>query len=348
MSSDQENEITVKDLISTLRIYSREMWRRKIFIFLVTGLFASVTLLKAYLDPVLYCGEVTFMSSNRDNNIAGLTSILGQFGINGGKSGVNPYKVLEIAKSRTIIQRALFTEARIKDTLDLLGNHIIREYQFHEEWKSGNEELSGFFFENGDVYSFGAKENKVLNKLHKLVKGRDGLMVCSLDEVTGIMTLTIKTTSDELSAVLAEAIYKELEEYYDEKKKENKKQTFDVFKKKTDSIEQVLNSTQYQLYKFRDNNRGLTLQQYNLKETRLEQEIQKLIIAYSEAYRSQELADFSLRNQESTIQVIDLPLRPLPATVSSKLQALVIGTLLGLVFSIIFVVVQKIYRDVTA
>ncbi|MEL6718624.1 MAG: hypothetical protein AAFP82_07900 [Bacteroidota bacterium] len=341
----REEEISLKEIILKFLFYWQFIWKHKIWVILSFLFSGTLAFCYALSQPMIFEGRVTFTIANGDGNLSGISNILGQFGIGGSRDGPNPYKILELSKARAILKEVLFEEVVVGEQKDYLANHLIREYDYHRKWAKGEEKLKEFLFTHDTLFSFNPNEIFVLKILHYHIVNK-GILTTSLDDVTNLMTLSVKTTSNEISASLAEKIYEHLKEYYTEKRVANQRKTFNIFKSKTDSIETELSSVQLRLSRFEDSNRNLLLRQYEIERVRLEQELQKLIIAYGESYKSQELADFSLKSQNPAIQMIDGPLRPLIGKAPSKYKFLVIGAFAGLLLSVFMLLIIKIFQEI--
>lgn len=346
----EEDEITLKELILKVQEFFweavRYWWIIALFVIPIIGFM----LYRAFTTPPTYRATLTFMlNEDEGSGMGGVSAILGQFGLGGGSRGkVNLNKLLELSKSRRIVQMALFEKVSIKGENDFLANHIIFKYDYHEKWKENTTELKGFLFSHDSIPSFSRVENNVLKRLHQHILGTpntESLASTSINDDSGIMTLLTNTNHEELSICLAEILYQKLSKFYIDKTIEKQQKTYELFKAKTDSIQQALDNTQYRLLRFKDTNRSLTLRQYEAEEIKLQQEVQKLILAYGEAYKNLEVADFSLKSSTPFIQMIDLPIAPIKPKKESKLKALLMGFFLGGFLGLIFVFGRKVIRD---
>lgn len=347
----QDDEITLKELILKIQEYWQEILKNWKLIFLIIIPFVAFFLIKAFLTPATYSAQLTFMVNEDEGGggFGGVSAILGQFGFGGGgQSSYNLDKILELSRSRKIIQMALFEKVNIDGKKDYLANHLIEEYEFHEKWKKDTTGLKDFLFVKDSVELFSRVENKVLKSLHgQLIGGENtkGLLSASYGEETGILNITHETTSEELSIFLTEILFEKLSQFYIDKTIEKQQQTYDILKIKTDSLRRALNGAQYQLLKFEDTNRGLTLSQSNAEKVRLMQEVQKITLAYGESYKNMEFSDFALKSKTPFVQVIDLPIEPIKPVGQSKLKALIIGGFLGCFLSIGFLIGRKIFKE---
>lgn len=306
---------------------------------------------RAFTTPPTYTAELTFMVNEDEGGggFGGVSAILGQFGFGGVKSGsFNLEKMLQLAKSRRIVEQAIFEETKINGKLDYIANHIINIYEFHEKWEDDTTGLVNFVFVKDSIPIFNRTENTALKEIHiKIVGNEDteALMSSSINEDTGILAMRSTTENEDLSIALTNNIYNKLSNFYINKSIERQETTYLIIKNKTDSLQNALNAAQSRLLRFQDANRGLTLLRYEAEKIRLQQEVQKLILAYGESYKQLEVADFSLRNSTPVVQVIDMPVGPIEEESVSVIIKLLVGILAGGILSSIYIVGEKILKE---
>ena len=351
-SEFQREEVTLKELILKVRGYYFEVINNFKTLLLITIPSVVLMVVLAWLTPPIYPATLTFMViSEEGGGFNSISAVLGQFGIGGGGGGGknNLDRILELSKSRKIVQQALFESVNLKNIDDYLANHIIKDYDFHEEWEEDTTGLKGFLFKHKNVEKFNRTENKVLKKLHGHIIGSSdekGIMSNSYGEDTGIMSITTNANSESLSIVFTETIFRKLSEFYVTKTVEKQTKTYDIFKAKVDSLQIELNNAQYRLLRFKDSNRNLGLSQYKTEEYKLEQEIQKLILSYGEAYKNLEFTDFALKNKTPFVQEIDLPIPPILPRKQSKVKAVILGGVLGGFLGLAFIIGRKLFREI--
>jgi hypothetical protein len=307
---------------------------------------------KAWLTPEVYPANLTFMVNEDEGGRGGISSILGQFGLSGGGGGgkFNLDKITELARSRRIVQNALLHMVSIGGQEDYIANHLIREYGYHKKWKKDTTGLKGFLFAKNDLAKFRPVENKVLKILYGRLAGDpenkvEGIFSISYGEDTGIFSVSVKSTSEQLSILLAETLYDRLSSFYIDKSTEKQLQTYNIAKAKADSFKKLLDTKQYQLLKFDDSNKGLVLRTAEASKLQLQRDLQVYAIAYGEALKNVEYADFALKNATPFFQEIDRPVGPIKPAGESKKKALLIGGFLGVFLGAGYVVGRKIYRE---
>lgn len=345
----EEDEITLKELILTIRSYIDELIRNWKLIFVITIPFIIFFFYKAITTPVVYPASLTFMINQDDGGgLGGMSAILGQFGFGGGGRGKNNLdKILELAKSRNIIHKAVFEEIVIESKADYMANHLIRLYDFHEEWQDDTTGLAGFYFSHDSIPGFDRAALSALKRVYSKVVGSEnvnGILKTGYAENSAIMHIDVESISEDLSVELCNLLYSHLSDFYIYKTIEKQKQTFDVMFEKVDSIKQVMSETEYSLAKFLDSNRGLLNNKDRLTELRLQRDVRVLNEAYAASLKNFEIADFTLKNKTPFIQLIDKPFAPLRKVKVSKLRSLLMGGILGVILASLFVIIRKIYK----
>ncbi len=346
----QEDEITLRELILKLQEFYKEVIRSWKLILVSIMIFVALMLYNTYKTPITYQAELTFMV-NEDNGgtMGAIGGLAASFGFGGGGE-FNLEKILSLLKSRNIIQQVLFERTEYLGKEDYFSNHLIKDYEYHEKWQN-NETLKDFEnFTDNDLVGFNRQENSVLKQLYVKVIGGEktkGILSSKVNENTGILTIKINSINEEFSIKFVETLFEKLEKFYIDKTIEKQQKTFVIMSQKVDSIRQTLNSEQSRLLKFMDTNRNLSLRQYESEKLLLQREIQALSMAYGEALKNQEMADFSLRSKTPFIQIIDNPIEPLSPskTLRSYIKQAIIGGFFGVLLAVCFILGRKILKD---
>jgi uncharacterized protein involved in exopolysaccharide biosynthesis len=337
--------------------YAREIMANRKLVILVAIIFGAIFFTRSLLKDNEYEASLTFMVNEDEGGRAGgsIAGLLGQIGINMGASGkYNLPKIMELSRSKRIIQAALLEKAVIDDKSDYIANHIIRLYDYHDKWKN-SEELQGFLFTNSNPDEFSEKENSALNSIYSRIAGNpekeiEGMFTNDYGLETSIMKFSIESNSETLSIKLVNEIYKKLSQFYIEKATEKQEQTFNLMKAKADSLLTVVNKRQKELLEFNDKYRSLPLQQFSMKRLQLERDVQVFSLAYGEALKNREIADFSLKNATPFFQIIDEPTHPIQGSFSvmGLVLSFIIGCLFGGFLTVIYILGRKVLKKVLA
>lgn len=348
----EEDEITLKEVILKIQEFILEAWRHKWWI-VAAGLgFAAVFLIRAMLEKPTYTATLTFMvNEDEGGSMGGIATILGQFGLGtGARAGrYNMDKIVALARSRKIVQGVLFDRVDIGGEEDYIANHIIKLYDYHENWKEDTL-LQNFYFTRDSVDLFDRAERRALMAMHGQIVGNpeqkvEGFLSISYNDDTGILSMGAKSEVESLSIAIAEAGYRKLSKFYVDKTIEQQKLTVDNLQFKVDSIGAALTRTEQELAQFQDRSQGVMLRSDDLRRQRLSREVQMLTIMYGESIKNLETASFLLKNSTPVFQLVDRPMSPIQPLMASKLKAIVLGGFLGGFLSLVFIFIRKVFRD---
>lgn len=352
-----EDEVTLKEIILKVQEFYSELKKKWLVILLFVIPIAFFMGYKAHKSTALFEATVTFMVSEDDGGsmLGALSGVLGNFGL-GKKSKNNLDRILALSKSMKIAQRTLFAQVEINGNKDYIANHIIDLNDSLGKWEAKSSykfwqkpsDLKDFRFKSSDISQYGENENKALKKVYRILTGsskKEGAIISSYDGDTGIMSISGKCGSEDLSYHLATSLFEKLSKYYVDKTTERQSETFALISSKHDSIANALKSSQFALAKFEDENKKLFSRVNKLKEKELKTEVQKLLAMYAESAKNREFAEFTLLSQTPYIQAIDYPIRPLGSSKESLFKNLFLGAIIGFFLGAFFVLSRKIYRD---
>jgi len=342
---EQENdEISLKDLLLKLKEFWVVIWAKKAWVILMACLFGFLFGLNAYLKPQLYPAELTFMvNDDEGGGMAGLGAILGQFGLGGSGGGKYNYeKIMEIARSNRIVEQVLMDSAVVEGKKDVLANHIIDIYGLHKGWNKDTV-LNDFIFTSkvGSEY----KSNLAKKILRAQVIGNPKeptypkLASIVFNEESTIIAIAIASENEDLSIALAKSWYNKLATFYINKSIERQQSTYQQLSFKADSIYRLLTGSESSLASSAEK-RGLVLASDNLPQARSSRNIQLYAAMYGEVIKNKETAEFILNNETPFFQVIDSPSKPIKPNKNSFIIAAITGVFFGVLLSVILIVLR--------
>ena len=343
----KDDEITLLDIIVTVREYSREVIRNWYWIAAFTLPITSYLLYKAFTTKVEYKAELTFLVNGNEGSSLGIAAIAGKLGLDGlGATNTNLDKITDLSKSRRIVQLALFQRSTIDGRNDFFANHFIRERELHKAWEKDTTGLTGFLFKHGDFEKFNRTENKALLQLYDILSGKKGIFSCSFAKMSEMLTLELTTSNENLSIDLLQAIFTELSNFYVEKSIVKESKTYNVLRQQSDSIKRLARARESAAANFDDNQRGLILSQDRLPAEQMKKEALIYNTMYAESQKNLAIAGFALENKAPYIQEIDRPIAPLEPKRKSKKMAVVLGFIIGGFLGTLFIVARKKFRAV--
>lgn len=343
---EEQQPVRFTDLLEQAKLYWKEVWRKKMYIIITAILVSGLMVLQAWLTPKKYNAPLTFVINEDDGGGGlGVSAILGELGLGGGKGGHNYEKIKSLSTSRLILSKCLKKEVDFKGKSDLLGNHILDnlDVTVTDKDNSNSEESIGFRFKNEKSNEYLAQEEKAFVKLVKYLKGDpekgiEGIVEMKYNDESTFMQINAKCTEPDLSIIIANTVYDELSEFYIHNTIEKQQATYEHVQRKSDSLYGEIRSSELQLAKFQDQARGIILNTNKLPRQQLLRKIEMLYVMYGEAAKNRETAEFLLKNSTPYFQVIDRPIGPFQPLGKSRFKALIIGGILGTILSIGFIV----------
>lgn len=340
--------ITLKDLILVVQDFIKSIFKSwyVVAIFAVIG--SALFLYNYSKSEIKYRSELRFVVEGQNGTGGGLGGLLGSIGIRKG-NGISPFKILEVGKSNTLFLKLIYTK---DESGEFIGNKILETYDLIDKWSEKNSALKGFrFTKNVPIEDASNNERIIIRKLNKLMWNKDSdiaLANFSLDEMKGIFTLKCNTIDENLSYALSVNLYKHIKAFFEEDAFANQRQFSDILTAKSDSLRILRDSKIRQIARFNSKNIGLVNTEVSANYTILNQEQIAINGALIEVLKNKEMADVNLKDIQPLFLKIDAPFRPLPVVASSLFRELVIGGFIGVIFSIIILIVVKIYRDAMA
>jgi len=344
-----EKSVSFRDYVLRGRTYVNELLRYW-YIPAAFALLGAGYKAYKYSDHIpVYNAQITFsIDEDEGGSSAGLTGMLSQMGLGVRPTRYNFDKILELSKSRRVVQEPMFARITVDGKEDFLANHIIRIYGVGVDEEEGSGEP--MFFTHDSLSSFTREENELLKSVYGLIIGPPknpelALLTAGYNEDSNIMTMNATTKDETLSIELARRTFYALSNYYVNRAIEKAQRTYKIVSMKRDSVLGVLRSAEYQLANFEDRNRGMLMRTDQVTKLRLQREIAALAAMYAEVLKNTEVADFSLRTKTPFIQVIDMPIPPLNPSEASFLRSILIGMIIGGLIGVIFVAGRKAIRE---
>ena len=344
ISEIENDEITLKDLILKVKEYSKEVRRNWWVLVLFIVPITIYMFYDAYKTKKTYKADLTFLVNDDGGNSLGLSAALGGLGDLAGGAKSKLDKIIELSKSRRILQTALFKKSKIDNITDFYANHLIRNEDLHKKWQKDTTGMKDFFYTRGTVDSFNIIENKVLLALQELLVGNKPIFSGIYDKKSEIMKLSIVTNNEELSINLLRVIYEDLSTYYVEKSTTKEERTYRIFRAKADSLKNLVRAKDIKADRFEDRNRGSLFLEDKREVERLKKEAYIYNTLYGETEKNMNLASFALESKVPYIQEIDLPIAPIKPVKKSKILAIVIGFFVGTFVGSILVILRSIVK----
>jgi hypothetical protein len=344
-------EIEVRDLlikVGDIAGYVARKWR----LIAISALFGGVIgILYVFLKPVHYSAVTTFVLE--ENNKSG--GMLGQYsglasamGVDIGGSGAGGIfqgdNILELYKSRKMLETALLSSADINGKQELLINTYIRINKLRDAWRDNKNLTSiNFSFDKGQKHSRlqDSVITGIINEINKSV-----LFVSKPDKKLSIIRVEVNSKDETFSKEFNDKLVATVNNFYVNTKTKNALKSVAILKHQTDSVKSVLNGTIYQTAAVSDATVNLNPTRQILRAPvqryQYNAETNKAILG--ELVRNLELAKMSLLQETPLIQVIDNPVMPLKTDKVGKTKAIIIGFGLFLIIAVFFFAIKYLFK----
>jgi len=340
--------LSIGDLVSKVNqwvIYLQKKW----IVILICGVLgAALGLTYAFLKKPIYTATETFVLEEKGAGIgalgqyAGLASMAG-IDIGGGGGLFEGDNIIELYKSRSMIQKTLLSTVSISNKSDLLINRFIDYNNLKEKWA---EKISP----SDIVY----QSKKALTRLQDSVMGvivkdinEEYLDVSKPDKKLSIIKVEVKAKDQIFAKLFIEQIVANVNKFYVETKTKKSIENINILQHQTDSVKSVMNGAIYLSASTVDATPNLNPSRQILRapvqRSQFTAEMNKAILG--ELVKNLELSKISLRKETPLIQVIDVPVLPLEKEKVSKVKGLVLGGLLAGFLAIIVILIRGLFNN---
>jgi len=317
-------------------------------ILLITIITSAIGLIYGKLQPSTYKATSTFIVEDKSGKGGGgLSGLASQFGIDvggltGGGAGLfDGDNILEIIKSRAIIEKVLLT--KIEDPSLAKGQTIADYYiqinNLGPSFESKNISIKSLNFIG---LTEGVKHSVIQDSiLYILYSGiHKSLSVEKKNKKSTIITLEVVSGDQVFSKIFAEELLKQTSDLYIDIKTGNLSRSIDRIQQKADSLQNSLRGIYQKSFqaenatKLYNVNSSLRINTSQTEITARDKTVSSTL--YAEVVKNLETLKLSLINQTPVIQVLDSPKFPMFDQRTPARYYLIIGFAIGFVLSFLY------------
>ncbi len=351
--TQSEKVITVRDLILVIKnwlLYIRSKWILLLVVGMLGGVIGSMY---AYVRKPIYTAVLTYsVEEEKSGYGGGVSGIANQLGIDVGASGggniFNGANLIELMKSRQIVEKTLLSPIQIHGTKTTLADYYINFTGLRLRWQK-DEELKNFNFlsvQNRDTFSL--RQNQILAGIYQnIVSGN--LMIGDKDKSVSITSIKMASNDELFSKLFVENLISEVSGFFVETKTKKAKTNYDILLKQVDSVRKELNSAITGVAELNDNTFNLNSSMVNIKKvpsSKLQIDVQVNTTMLSQLILNLEMAKVNLRKETPLVQIIDSPILPLVSEKPSSFRYFILGMSLFVLIIIIYLIVAKYFREI--
>ena len=320
-----DNEISLKEVIQKIKDWKKYLilkWK-VILLFGVVG--GALGLTYAIIKKPVYTAELSFAieDAKSGGGLGSYAGIASQFGLDLGSSGGGAFSgdnLLELMKSRKLIQKTLLATVNIHGKSETLAELYIDFNNLRKGWSNESEIANIHFFPGADESKFSLKQDSLLGDFHeKLIM--NNLSVVKVDKKLNIILVTVNTKNELFSKYFVEILTNEVSQFYIETKTKKASQNVKILQHQADSVRSELNNAISGVANSIDVNPNAnpnrTILRTPSQHKQVDVQVNTAILA--ELVKNLEVSKVSLRNETPLIQIIDTPILPLKIDSVSKL-----------------------------
>jgi len=331
MTSTGPQTIKYPELKSVLNRFLNYFISQYKVVLYITLISTILGFLYGKFQPSSFKATTTFIVEDKSGKGAGgLSGLASQFGIDaggltGGGAGLfDGDNVLEIIKSRGIIEKVLLTKMDNTSKGQTIADYYIQISDFKSAFESKNintKSLNFIAIAEGTKHS--VVQDSILYILYAEIS--KNLTVEKRNKKSTIITLQVTSPDQVFSKTFAEELIKQTSDLYIDIKTGNLSKSIEKIQRKADSLQNSLVGIYQNSFQINMSRNDLSERDKTFSST-----------LYAEVVKNLETLKLSLINQTPVIQVLDTPKLPLfDQRIPSK-YFLLIGFAVGFVLSILY------------
>ncbi|MBB6127036.1 lipopolysaccharide biosynthesis protein [Mucilaginibacter lappiensis] len=344
-------EISVKEILLKLKAgfnYLKVRWKF-ILIFSVFG--GALGTIHAILKKPTYQAICSFVLEDGSKSgglgqFSGLASLAGVDISGGGNSGIfQGDNIIELYKSRIMIEKTLLCEVNIAGKKQLLIDRYIEFNKLREQW-SKTDQLKNISF-IGDPAKFSRSQDSIISDI-AILFNKKLLSVGKLDKKLSIIVVNVISEDEVFAREFNLKLVETVNNFYSSTKTKKSNQNVSVLQRQADSVRMVLNNSIGGVATALDAspNANPFLSTLKVSSQKKQIDVQANTAIYGEIIKNLEIAKITLRQDIPLIQVLDSPIYPLDRQKLGKKKALIIGAILGTLLGVIFLLLKKGYKNI--
>jgi hypothetical protein len=344
------DDIYIRDILLKVRSGIKYLKSKWIIILSLGILGGTIGLIYAAFKKPQYTAVCTFVLDEGSKGgalgqYAGLASLAGiDISGSGGAGGIfQGDNILELYKSRLMIEKALLSEATFNNKNELLIDRYANFNKLRTVWKE-KDHIDNITF-TGNPDNFNRKQDSIITDLIETFNKKI-LSVTKPDKKLSIIHVEV-TTGDELFAKeFNNKLVENVNNFYIQTKTKKASQNVQILQRQADSVKSVLNSSISGVASAIDASPNANPSRLSLRvpSQRKQVDVQASTAVYGEIVKNLEISKISLRQEMPLIQVIDKPVLPLNMTHLSKIKGFITGFLSGLMLSSFILIINKIFQ----
>jgi len=349
---DVENEeISLKELVQKAKEWFSYLLSKWKIIFLAGIVGASLGLFYSFSKKPIYTATLTFALEDEKSGggLGGALGLASSFGFDvggGGGSIFSSSNLVELFKSRTMVEQTLLSPVKVNDREISLAEMYIENNGWRKKWYDNPKFKSIQFPPQKNRKSFTRVHDSILGVIYENLS-KKALFVAQKDKKISIITMDVVSNDELFSLYFCRALAKQVGKFYIDTKSKKARDNMKILEHQVDSVRSELNGGIMRVAVANDNTFNLNpaLNVRRAPSARSQVDVQANTAILTELVKQSELAKVTLRKETPLIQVIDSPILPLPKEKFGKAKGILVGAILAGFLTVLFLLVKRIFNN---
>jgi hypothetical protein len=342
----RDENIYMKDVFTKINSacrYIKLKWR---FLIIASVLGSIIGWAFSWLQHTQYSAVCTFVLEDASNSSGGLSQYAGLAGLAGislGGNGGGVFEgdnIIELYKSRTMIEKTLLSEVNVNGERQSLIELYISSNDLRDKWQSKNEDAKIHF--GGDPSKFNRKQDSIISDLTEFIN-KKVLIVSKPDKKLNIINVNVISNNEIFSMEFTNKLVETVNNFYLETKTKKNSLNVRILQHQADSIKKILNASINDVASSIDAtpNANPAMNVLRVPSQRKQVDVQASSAIYSEIVKNLELGKITLRQESPLIQIIDAPRLPLELKKTSKVISAIVGFVVSFLLTLGYIFVKR-------
>jgi hypothetical protein len=329
MRENNDTSYSVLEVKATLASFVKYLFSKTIIIGLTVIVFGLLGVWYAWAQKPIYKASLSFVTDVEGSSSLGTyAGIAAQFGLDIGGGSNNAFEgdnLIELLKSRTLIERTLLTPFQ-KGSPSLLIDYYITSNRMNKDWGKDKQLRNLKFTSDPNAPVQRARDSILLAVYKQIIKGQ--LDIGKRDKKLDLIDIQMSNTDELFAKRFVEMLADNAIQFYTDYKIKRARQNVEILQRQTDSVRGTLFGSITGLALQTDLNVNPIRQAVRTGSQRKQVDVQVNAKLYEELLKNLELSKLTLRKQTPLIQIIDTPKFPLE---KKKMGRLLGGLLFGFI-----------------
>lgn len=347
---NEQAEITIQDIVKIVKEWWGYLLSNYKIILLVGILGGACGLIYSMRKKDIYVATLSFaLEDDKSGSMGGALGLASQFGLDVGGGGSSVFagaNLIELFKSRSMVEKTLLSPVSVKGKNISLAEMYIQENKWRDAWNKKKEFKNLRFPANANRENFTRAQDSIMELIYKSLSAT-GLTVMQKDKKVSIITLEVRSTNEVFSKAFNESLAKVVSDFYIAAKSKKALINMTILQRQLDSIRGELNGsiTSVAVANDRTFNLNPALNVKRVPSVRRQVDVQANTAILTELVKQTELSKVTLRKDTPLIQVIDRPIFPLKKERFGKAKGIIYGGLIGGFSIVAFLVFRKLLKN---